>query len=118
MVPARSENPKVRDDSVPRADDRHGFLGGKEAVLIERLMDRELVPFAIEPFQVFLRHMAMPGGDVHDQLRRAVWSRHAEIAKQALAYEPLNARAVNCCGGHVKNHHRGTEDTKAHRGNP
>ena len=53
-----------------RADDRHRLLGGEEAILVERLVRRQLVALAEEPFQVFLRDMAMAGRDVDDQLGR------------------------------------------------
>src|SRR5579871_630433 len=69
VVTARTEDPQVRNHAVPWADDRDRFLGCKEAILVKCLERREPMPLAEEPFQIFLRHMAMASRDVHDQFR-------------------------------------------------
>ena len=54
VIAARAEDAQVRDHAVPRADDRHRLLGREEAVLVERLVRRQLMALAEQPFQVFL----------------------------------------------------------------
>ena len=58
-----------------------GKLGREEAVLIEGLHRLELMSLAEEPFQVFLRHMAVPGRDVDDELRLRLRPRQARHAR-------------------------------------
>ena len=65
---------------MARTDDRHRFGGGEEAVLVERLVDRQTMPPAEEPFQIFLRYMAVPGGDIDNEARNAGFAVDAVVS--------------------------------------
>src|SRR5262249_3918263 len=57
-----------RDHALAWPDDRYRFGGGEEAILVQLLVDRRLVPLAEEALEVLLRHVAMPRRDVDDEL--------------------------------------------------
>src|SRR5262249_61272256 len=67
MIAAGAENAQILDDALARPDDRNGFLGREEAVLIEPLERLKLMPLAEQSLEVFLGNVGVPRGNVDDQ---------------------------------------------------
>ena len=92
---------------MARADDRNRFLGGEEAVLVEQLVRRQLVADAEQALEIGLRHMAMPGRDIHHQLGRSRLAVALRLAiglqpvPQGVAHQPFHHAPVKGCGAHA-----------------
>ena len=106
VIAAGPQDAQARDHAAAGADDRHGFLGGEETVLVKRLVGRQLVADAEQAFEISLGYMAVPGRDVHDQL----WGAgpgvrpHLAIRRQAMpqgvTHEPFDHAPVQRCRAH------------------
>src|SRR5262249_14842361 len=96
MVAARTENSQVGDHPVPWTDNGHGLLGREEAVLVQRLVGRQLVALAEQALQVLLRDVAVPRRYVHDQFRRSTTIHRAlaGVALEGFTHEALYQATV------------------------
>ena len=69
LAPTRAEHADVGDHATTGAEDGDGFLGGVETVLIKPLRGGQIV-LPEQGFDMFLREVAVPGGDVD---KERVW---------------------------------------------
>ena len=107
VIAARAEDAKVGDHPLAWTEQRHRLLRREEAVLVQRLVGRQLVAEAEKAFEIGLRDVAVPGRHVHEELRlgRGLRGRVAVARRnvQRFADHPLNQGAVQDHRGHALN---------------
>jgi methylphosphotriester-DNA--protein-cysteine methyltransferase len=70
MIPTRPKDSKAADNPLAWAHQCHRLFRREKSILIKHLHRAQLMARAKKALQIFLRHMAMAGGHIHNQFGR------------------------------------------------